>query len=150
MNLQTKEEKLIVDTVWDPEPGRFPGLYTDGIPAQPFLQLGDASYIAIQSAWRSRTTTLLISLADGAVQEISPDHGNIHHSWNLLSADGESKIVCSRSSPTTPPELLLGQLSSSATIEWTVIVRPELDDYGTCQSMFLTSLLLTYFLIVIQ
>lgn len=121
------ESKLIVDTVWEPLEGGFPGLYTDfSLPSQPFVKLGSASYIAVHSVWGSRSTVLLISIQDGQVKDLTPDDDGNLHSWTVLGTDGQDQIVCTRSSPSIPHEVVLGRLDSAGIASWQVLSKPSL------------------------
>lgn len=52
-------------------------------------------------------------------------------SWTLLTTDGKSRIICSRSSPAVPYEVLLGVVSDNNNIQWSVVDEPDLATDGT-------------------
>jgi acylaminoacyl-peptidase len=150
--------KCLVDVVWDYKPTsenglEFPGLFpaTVGLPVYPFLSLGShggsgkREYIVLSSAWGSRATIVLIDLASGQAKDLTPIGGPAdisssdtpHYilnekppvfSWSLLCTDGAERIVCSRSAPGIPPEVVLGTLLPGGAVRWAVIDKPSLDE----------------------
>ncbi|KAG6844248.1 hypothetical protein H0H87_008462 [Tephrocybe sp. NHM501043] len=118
----------LVDSVSKPEEGAFPGLYPDpNLATFPTLQFSPSStpYIVTHSIWGSRTTVLLISTLDGAVKNLTPEDGNLY-SWKVFNTDGRSRVICSRSTPLTPPELVMGEFSESGVVSWRVLHKPTL------------------------
>ena len=104
----TVGERLLVDAVHDPSTQEFPGLYTDNLADRPFLRLGDKTFMLVQSLWHSRPTLISIDVESGAVIDLTPVlEGQALHSWNLLGTDGAHSVICSRSTPTSPPEIIL-------------------------------------------
>ncbi|KAI0077008.1 alpha beta-hydrolase [Panus rudis PR-1116 ss-1] len=122
------QSNVLVDTVVDPEPTAFPGIYTTSLPSDPFLQLGSETFVVLTSSWHSRTTILLVSLKDGSVKDLAPDSTSDHYmySWATLGADGKNQVIGVRSSPNSPQELLLGKVFEDRTIEWKDLATPEL------------------------
>ena len=121
--------EVVVETVWEPRPNEFPGLYLNTLPVSPFIELGRSSsnpdpHVVLSSIWRSRATVLFISLSDGTVIDLSPDDGT-HYSWTVLGTDGRNQVVCTRSAPSRPPELVLGKFDDDNNIHWQVIDRPS-------------------------
>ncbi|KAF8838080.1 alpha/beta-hydrolase [Paxillus ammoniavirescens] len=102
-------DKVVVDVVYDPGAQDFPGLYTEyNLGSSPFLQHDGGTYIVVQSLWRSRPTLILIDVEDGTVVDGTPVlEGQPLYSWNFLATDGFGSVVCSRSTPTSPPEVVL-------------------------------------------
>lgn len=141
LNLDTNEQRVLVDTVWDPKPDEFPGIFATTLPPHPFLRLqtpqGTADHIVLTSIWRSRTVVLLISLQDGNVQNLTPDDEGKLLSWNVLGTDGNSQVVCTRSSPSTPPELVIGRIDGSAKVKWQIIAKPTLSSSRRCFLLYL-------------
>lgn len=132
LDFQSGEPRLVLDTVWDPREGGFPGLYTDPfLPSQPFIKLGSASYIVVHSTWGSRSTVLLVSTKDGEVKDLTPNNDGKLYSWTVLGTDGQDKIVCTRSSPSIPHEVVLGQFDDSGVVSWHVLSRPSLTPEST-------------------
>ncbi|KAF9074357.1 Alpha/Beta hydrolase protein [Rhodocollybia butyracea] len=88
--------RTLVDAVWEPAKGEFPGLYLDGLPR--FLQVhsGQGDYIVTPTVWGSRSTIILISLNDGTVKELTP-------------------LIYS------PYELVLGELGDDGSVSWKII-----------------------------
>lgn len=109
----TVGDRLLVDAVYDPSAQEFPGLYTEyNLSDSPFLRLGDKTYILAQSLWRSRPTVISINVENGAVFDLTPvPDGQALYSWSLLGTDGARSAICSRSTPTSPPETILLTLS---------------------------------------
>ncbi|KAH0833856.1 Alpha/Beta hydrolase protein [Lanmaoa asiatica] len=105
----TAGDRLLVDAVHDPSAQEFPGLYTEyNLADSPFLRLGDKTYVLVQSLWRSRPTLISINVENGAVIDLTPvSHGQALYSWSLLGTDGARSVMCSRSTPTSPPETVL-------------------------------------------
>ncbi|KAJ8519578.1 hypothetical protein ONZ45_g3475 [Pleurotus djamor] len=107
------EARVVVDTVWEPKsPSDFPGLYLDNLPQRPFLRLGGTLYMTCHSVWGSRTTVLLINTENGQVTDLTPEDGKLY-SWTVLGTDGEDRILCSRSTPTSPSDIILLQLDAN-------------------------------------
>lgn len=125
VDIATRKTVASVGIVEDPQPADFPGIYAISLPPQPFIQIQGKSYAISTTNWRSRTTAVLVSLEDGSVVDLTPDDG-AHLSWVALGTDGESQIVCSRSSLTSPPELLLGRVTAHDEVQWKTIVQPSL------------------------
>ncbi|KAJ6512530.1 Alpha/Beta hydrolase protein [Mycena sanguinolenta] len=118
--------QVLVDTVWEPRKSDgFPGLYLDSnFPVSTFVKLGEEVFCAFSSIWGSRNTVLLVSVADGSVRDLTPDSERKLYSWSVLATDGINRIVCSRSAPTIPHEVVLGELNSQGDISWRVIYSP--------------------------
>ncbi|KAF8064410.1 Alpha/Beta hydrolase protein [Lyophyllum atratum] len=118
----------LVDVVFKPEKGAFPGLYPDfNFNSSPILRLSTstAPYLITSSIWGSRSTVVLISTADGAVKDLTPEDGKLH-SWRVLNTDGKSRVLCTRSTPTMPHEILLGQFNEEGEVSWRILYKPTL------------------------
>jgi acylaminoacyl-peptidase len=105
----------LVDLVFDLLDKRFPGLYPDyNLPLFPFVQPASlpGPGVVTHSAWRSRSTVLLISTDSGEVTELTPEDGNLY-SWRVHATDGQSRIICSRSSPIRVHEFVLGEFDDT-------------------------------------
>ena len=109
----TAGDRLLVDVVYDPSARKFPGLYTEyNLTDSPFLRLGDETFILVQSLWRSRPTLISINVENGDVIDLTPVlDGQALYSWNLLGTDGARSVICSRSTPTSPPDTVLFTLT---------------------------------------
>ncbi|KAJ7123544.1 Alpha/Beta hydrolase protein [Mycena epipterygia] len=118
--------KVLVDTVWEPRTSDgFPGLYLDSnLPLSPFVILGEELFLVFSSTWGSRTTVLLVSASGGAVKDLTPDSDRKLYSWSVLATDGSGRFVCSRSAPTIPHEIVLGQIDARGDVSWRVIDTP--------------------------
>jgi hypothetical protein len=112
----TAGDRLLVDVVYDPSAQEFPGLYTEyNLTESPFLRLGEKTFILVQSLWRSRPTLISINVENGDVIDLTPVlDGQALHSWNLLGTDGARSVICSRSTPTSPPETVLVTLTQDS------------------------------------
>ncbi|KAJ6541002.1 Alpha/Beta hydrolase protein [Mycena vulgaris] len=112
--------RVLVDTVWEPStPDGFPGLYIDAnIPLAPFLSLGDQTFLVFSSTWGSRTTVLLVAASDGTVKDLTPDSDGKLYSWSVLATDGRGRVVCARSAPTIPHEIVLGRIDALGNVSW--------------------------------
>ncbi|KAF9461397.1 Alpha/Beta hydrolase protein [Collybia nuda] len=116
----------LVDLVFDPLDGAFPGLYPDfNLPLFPFVQPASLSSpgLITHSTWRSRSTVLLISTNDGTVTDLTPEDGNLY-SWRVHGTDGQARVICSRSSPVTVHKFVMGKFNETGEIEWRVIEKP--------------------------
>jgi acylaminoacyl-peptidase len=119
--------KILVETVWEPRSSDgFPGLYPSAnLPTASFLRLHqDHDYLVVDSVWGSRTTVLLIAVADGAVKDLTPDSDGLLYSWKVLATDGKARILCSRSAPSIPHELVLGEFTIPESVSWRVVYKP--------------------------
>ncbi|KAH7927981.1 alpha beta-hydrolase [Leucogyrophana mollusca] len=125
---ELSEAKLLIDTVWDPAADAFPGLYTEyNLPSRSFLHLSGSAYVVAQSLWKSRTTVLLIDVTTGSVRDVTPAISeDTLYSWNVLCTDGGRQVVCSRSTPTTPSEIVLGRFDERGNVKWKVLDKPTL------------------------
>ncbi|KAJ3573227.1 hypothetical protein NP233_g2564 [Leucocoprinus birnbaumii] len=124
-SVSPEETKTVIPIPEAPGPD-FPGLYPPfNLPNYPFLKLDDGTTeIILQSGWGSRNTILSISPSTGAVKQLTPP-GPALFSWALLASDGKNRIICSRSSPSTPYQVLLGVLSEKG-LQWRVLDQPDL------------------------
>lgn len=131
MDLESRKERTIVDTIWEPLEDGFPGLYLDpSLPLHPFLQLGSVPHIITHSIWGSRCTVLLISTEDGTVKDLTPDEDGQLYSWKVFGTDGANRVICSRSAPTIPHELILGEFDESGNVSWQILDEPSLSSDG--------------------
>ena len=136
MNLESAETRTLLETVQDPDPTDFPGLYTPSLPVYPFVQPGNPAsenserFLVVSSVWRCRTTVLLISLTTGKLVDLTPDDGE-RWSWTVLCTDGGSQVVCVRSALNKLPELVLGQVDSECRVTWRVLATSTVSDERT-------------------
>ncbi|CAL1698482.1 unnamed protein product [Somion occarium] len=125
-------DQIIVESVTDPKPDKFPGIFASLLPTEPFVQLSTSesseTFVAISSAWRSRGVVVLISLESGKVINLNPDDAEYHFSWSVLATDGGNQLVVVCSAPTTPQEVLLGKITNDRHVHWQVLVKPDLSD----------------------
>ena len=123
----------LVDAVFGPLEDEFPGLYPDcNLPTAPFVHPNTETFsgpcIVTHSLWGSRSTVLLIDTAKGEVKDLTPEDGDLS-SWTVLSTDGESRILCARSTPVSPPQVMLGEFDDTG-VSWRVIGKPSLSSDG--------------------
>jgi acylaminoacyl-peptidase len=123
----------LVDAVFGPLEDEFPGLYPDyNLPAVPFVHPHTETFsgpcIVTHSLWGSRSTVLLVSTAKGEVKDLTPEDGDLS-SWTVLTTDGDSRILCARSTPVSPPQLMLGEFDDTG-VSWRVIDKPSLSSDG--------------------
>ena len=141
MDIRSGKQQTVVDTVMQPhESNGFPGLYEPNLPSKTFISLEKGTYIATNSYWRSRTTVLLISVDGGEVKDLTPLDSHMF-SWSILSTDSKDRIVCARSSPAVPHEVLLGHIGNDLSVSWQVLSTPRLSPEGTSKPFPLTFLI---------
>ncbi|KAF9474522.1 alpha/beta-hydrolase [Pholiota conissans] len=107
----------------------FPGLYPAfNLPTSFSIIPSDSASpsVLVASQWGSRTTVLAISTDTGAVNNLTPDSDNNLFSWTVLVTDNRSRVICSRSAPSVPYEIVIGNFDSSGDVSWNVIDRPAL------------------------
>ncbi|KAH7927715.1 alpha beta-hydrolase [Leucogyrophana mollusca] len=126
-------DKVLVDTVFEAGEKEFPGLYLDyNLPASPFTEYRGHTYVAMHSLWRSRSTVLFVDVDSGEVShETEVFSGGEPYSWKVLSTDGYSRLVCTRSTPTIPSEVVLGAFDRQGNLNWTLLDRPALSMEAT-------------------
>ncbi|KAG1727229.1 Alpha/Beta hydrolase protein [Suillus lakei] len=91
------------------------------MPSSPFLHRADGVYIVLQSIWRSRTTVLFIDTLSGVITDATKLGDGPLYSWTVHATDNKNRFICSRSTPTTPWEVLLGSFDQDGTLEWKVL-----------------------------
>ncbi|KAF9255265.1 alpha/beta-hydrolase [Marasmius fiardii PR-910] len=114
--------QVVVDTVEDIRGDGFPGFYPDAaLPPSPFLRIGHRDYLITHSTVTSYNAVTLISLEDGTVTNLTPSREGSSYSWGVLCTDGKRQVLCVRTSPTVPYEVVLGELDDSAKVSWRVL-----------------------------
>ena len=89
----------------------------------------------LQSLWRSRTTVLFIDTESGVVTDETKMHnGEPMYSWNVLATDNKTHFACSRSTPTSPSDVLLGYFDQQDNLTLKVLDRPVLSVDSTFKS----------------
>ena len=126
-DLGIPDEAPFVGIIDTPGSDGFPGLYPSyTLPKSSSIQIpGSQAYILLDSQWGSRTTVLRISLMDGSVKNLTPA-GDDLCSWSVLTTNGLDSIICSRSSPSMPYEIMLGKFNSNGEVTWTILEKPRL------------------------
>ncbi|KAG6374175.1 hypothetical protein JVT61DRAFT_4827 [Boletus reticuloceps] len=101
-------DRVLVDSVSDPGPDGFPRLYTEfNILPNPFLY-DTTTLIVLQTIWGSSLTIVSVDIETGHVaHERLWFGGSPLEAWIVLATDGRSQMVCSSSSLTSPPKLVL-------------------------------------------
>ncbi|KAJ3742795.1 Alpha/Beta hydrolase protein [Lentinula detonsa] len=129
-SVEPSQTRTLVDTVWEPAEGDFPGLYLldSGLPRTPYVHWGEGDYIVTPTNWGSRFTIVLISLYDGTVKELTPVVDEKLLSWSAIMASKGNKLVCVRSSLTNPFEMVLGDLGASGSVSWNVVHKAVLSE----------------------
>ncbi|KAI6003273.1 Alpha/Beta hydrolase protein [Pisolithus orientalis] len=109
----------------------FPGLYTDySLIDSPFIKKsGEETYVVAQSLWRSRTKVVSVALDGGYVSDETKaldgqDDKQSLYNWSLLSSDGNGSVVCSRSTPTSPPQVVLLTIENGSFANIQVLDEP--------------------------
>ncbi|KDR78215.1 hypothetical protein GALMADRAFT_245272 [Galerina marginata CBS 339.88] len=123
----------LVGIVDKPATDGFPGLYPPySLLVSPSVfpaSSWSGASIILHSQWGSRITVLQISLADGTIKNLTPSSDNDLSSWSVLATDGRSLVVCSRSSPSVPYEIMLGKIDKSGPVIWRSLDKPDLPEY---------------------
>ena len=132
-------ETLLVPTNNDipSAPDGFPGLFSSyDLPSSPEIVTGPesdpVSSIVLHSQWGSRITVLLISTKDGSVVDLTPANKEKEglYSWTVLATDGQSRVLCQRSSTSVPYEIYLGYFDDTGFVSWHLIDKPDLPNHS--------------------
>ena len=107
-------------------PDGFPGLYTEfNLLENPFIERqGNGTCLITQSLWQSRTELVSVAVSNGYIfneTHASPD-GSPLYNWNLLASDGHGSVVCSRSTPTSPPHIVLLTIEGDGSFGTPVVI----------------------------
>ena len=152
-SLKTAETPLVPITNDIPStPDVFPGLFLYyNLPSSPIIVtevgLEPVPSIVLHSQWGSRTTVLLISTKDGSVVDLTPaSKGGGLYSWTVLATDGQSLVVCKRSSTSVPYEIYLGYFNNTGFVSWHLIDKPDLPEHS--KLLFSTSILSPHLFII--
>ena len=131
-DLGIPDEAPFVGIIDTPGSDGFPGLYPAyTLPQSASIQIPGSSqtYILLHSQWGSRPTVLRISQIDGSVKNLTPA-GDDLCSWSVLTTNGSDSVICSRSSPSIPYEIMLGKFNSDEEVTWTLLEKPRLVESG--------------------
>ncbi|KAH8092165.1 Alpha/Beta hydrolase protein [Cristinia sonorae] len=128
IELATGKDTAAVSIVEDPKSNDFPGIYTVTLPTQPFLNIDGDPCVIFSSNWGSRTTVVLASLSQKfSPVDVTPNDDGRHLSWAVLGTDGQSQVICSRSSLNSPPELVIGNVTGVGDkVQWKIVVKPNI------------------------
>ncbi|KIJ18051.1 hypothetical protein PAXINDRAFT_153995 [Paxillus involutus ATCC 200175] len=101
-------DRILIDSVSGPGEDQFPGLYTNfNLLANPFIHNMTQS-VVLQTCWRSSATIISVHVE---TEDINHERmwfgGSPSEGWTVLATDGVSQMVCSKSSITSPPKLVL-------------------------------------------
>ncbi|KIM37876.1 hypothetical protein M413DRAFT_448146 [Hebeloma cylindrosporum] len=126
-DLAFPDETPLIPIIDTPGSDGFPGLYPAyNLPKSASIQvLGSQAYLLLHSNWGSRTTVLRISLIDGSVKNLTPANDDLY-SWSVLTTNGLDSVICSRSSPSVPYEIMLGKFNSDGVVTWALLDKPQL------------------------
>ncbi|TFY65775.1 hypothetical protein EVG20_g5316 [Dentipellis fragilis] len=136
----TQQTKTLLDTIDKPSPSflsGFAGLYTEyRLLERPFLHLGQDKkpFIVVQTAVGSRTAVILVDARKSStVKFLTPASDDAISSWSVLDTDGNNRILCTRSSPTEPHELLIGTVKldnddANSVVSWRAVDKPIIPD----------------------
>ncbi|KAI5984636.1 Alpha/Beta hydrolase protein [Pisolithus albus] len=109
----------------------FPGLYTEyNLIDNPFIRKsGKETYIIMQSLWRSCTKVVSVALNGGYMSDETKtldghDDKQSLYNWSVLSGDGNGSVVCSRSTPTSPPQVVLLTVENGLFAKIQVLDKP--------------------------
>lgn len=125
------QSKILVPVVQEADPKSFPGLYPTGYTLPSSLMVNhpdwDAPKIVVSSTWGSRNTILLIDTQTGKITNLTPPDES-YWNWTLLTTDDKDRIVCVRSSPNVPHQVLLGAIFATSSVDWQVIHEATLTE----------------------
>jgi acylaminoacyl-peptidase len=119
----------LVGVVEHPRSEGFPGLYpAANLPSSLLLSINSDSptHIALHTAFGSRTVVLLVSFK-GEITVLDPGDT---YSWAVLATDGKSQIICSRSTPAVPYEIVVADIRDVQNVSWNVVDQPAIDEDG--------------------
>ena len=135
-------------------PDVFPGLFPSfNLPSSPKivteLESEPVPSLVFHSQWGSRTTVLLISTKNGSVVDLTPANKEERlYSWTVLATDGQSRVVCQRSSTSVPYEIYLGYFNNTGFVSWHLIDKPDLPKHSKLFSPLWYLLTLLSFIVV--
>lgn len=144
LDFSKMEDQVLVDTVWEPDLGAFPGLYVEQLPRSPFVTIGGRLYTLLHSVRTHFSTLYRVCIETGECLRIvdeKQERGQVF-SWTLLGSDGDKRFLCSRSRIDVPNQLVLGEFSSEdvSNVRLRVIDKPYLSSRGRfCPPVFLIS-----------
>ncbi len=139
VSLKSNNSVVLLDSVAQPGgPDGFPGLYLDQLPQKPFLILPTGPHVVLNTFWRSRRVPVAVSLfngqptslapwpeaSDDALPYLDPAKRTQLSSYNILATDGVGRIVATRSSLASPPEVVVGQVYPQGQGTVWKVVRP--------------------------
>ena len=123
------QPKILVPVAQEVGPKSFPGLYPTGYTLSSSFIVNhpnwNAPKIVLSSTWHSRNVILLIDTETGQITNLTPPDESCWN-WTFLTADDIDRIVCVRSSPNVPHQVLLGTISAASSVDWQVIHEPTL------------------------
>ncbi|KAL4071637.1 Alpha/Beta hydrolase protein [Scleroderma yunnanense] len=129
MDKSPSKALLSPDQQDDLDADSFPGLYTEyNLIESPFIERpGKGPCLLAQSVWHSRTELVSIAINDGHCFNETHPSGNVSdqqplYNWSLLASDGHGNVVCSRSTPTSPPEVVLLTMESDGCFGTPVVI----------------------------
>ncbi|RXW22263.1 hypothetical protein EST38_g3573 [Candolleomyces aberdarensis] len=121
------DSSALIDVVEQPRSDGFPGLYpAANLPSSLLLSINSDSptHIALHTHYGSRTVVILVSFK-GEITVLDPGDT---YSWAVLATDGKSRIVCSRSTPAVPYEVVVADIRDVKNVSWKVVDQPTIDE----------------------
>lgn len=115
---QTVERRIIVDRIKLPKSDdSFSGIYAVLMPRRCFSR--DGSYLFMSTFFRSYVSIISVNISNGEVEMITKTG-----CYDMLDICDDI-IVANHSTPTTPPEIVIGKVKQGLVDNWHVIVQPS-------------------------
>ncbi|XP_077541030.1 acylamino-acid-releasing enzyme-like isoform X1 [Haemaphysalis longicornis] len=119
-NWETKQTAIIVDRVNAPIGNEFPGLYTESLPQNCFIN--DGSTVVLTSAWHSKWEVIGVNTNYGDITKLSKDE--TVGCWQVLAVK-ENFIVASLSALNSTPHVVVGTLTPEGTVSAWIPLEPD-------------------------
>lgn len=142
MSLKSLNAVVLVDSVAKADsPDGFPGLYLDQLPQKPFLLLPTGPSLVLTTFWRSRRVPVMVNLvtakltnladwpqrSDDPLPYLTSEKRAQLSSYIVLGTDSLNRIVATRSSLISPPELIVGEVNNQGKVgDWKVVRKTPL------------------------
>ncbi|KAJ2929491.1 hypothetical protein H1R20_g7597, partial [Candolleomyces eurysporus] len=140
-NLTDSSTSTLIDVAEQPRSDGFPGLYpAANLPSSLLLSINSDSptHIALHTHYGSRTVVILVSFK-GEITVLDPGDT---YSWAVLATDGKSRIVCSRSTPAVPYEVVVADIRDLKNVSWKVVDQPTIgEDVATALASIKTQII---------
>nr|GFC45828.1 acylamino-acid-releasing enzyme-like isoform X1 [Tanacetum cinerariifolium] len=117
-----------------PDDDCFPGIYCLDLLSKPWLS--DGYTMILSSIWGSTEVILSVNVLSGKVLRVTPNYS--HHSWNLLTLDGNN-ILAACSSPIDVPQIIYGSQTEEQSEEpvwrWLQVSSPTSESQEKVKSL---------------